>query len=122
MSTVGIVGSGIGGIAFAIRMQLMGHAVTVFEANERPGGKLGLLEVQGYRFDTGPSLFTMPLLVDELFHLAGKNPRDYFNYERLPEICRYFWDDQTRLKTVEDPAETASMMADALQEDAATIC
>jgi phytoene desaturase len=121
MSTVGIVGSGIGGIAFAIRMQLMGHAVTVFEANERPGGKLGLLEMQGYRFDTGPSLFTMPQLVDELFQLAGKNPRDYFNYERLPEICSYFWDDQTRLKTLEDPGETASLMAEALQEDAATI-
>ncbi|WP_395767651.1 1-hydroxycarotenoid 3,4-desaturase CrtD [Aquirufa sp.] len=121
MSTVGVIGSGIGGIAFAIRMQLLGHNVTVFEANERPGGKLGLLEMQGYRFDTGPSLFTMPHLVDELFELAGKNPRDYFNYERLPEICRYFWEDQTRLKTVEDPAETAQLMAEALQEDAATV-
>ena len=121
MSTVGIVGSGIGGIAFAIRMQLLGHEVTVFEANERAGGKLGLLEINGFRFDTGPSLFTMPKLVDELFEMAGKNPRDYFNYERLPEICRYFWDDQTRLTTVEDPAETAACMADALQEDAPTI-
>jgi len=121
VSTVGIVGSGIGGIAFAIRMQLLGHAVTVFEANSRPGGKLGLLEMQGYRFDTGPSLFTMPQFVDELFVLAGKNPRDYFNYERLPEICNYFWDDQTRLKTVEDAKETADLMAETLQEDAATI-
>lgn len=121
MSTVGIVGSGIGGIAFAIRMQLLGHAVTVFEANSRPGGKLGLLEMHGYRFDTGPSLFTMPQLVDELFELAGKNPRDYFNYQRLPEICNYFWDDQTRLKTVEDAEETAQLMAETLHEDAATI-
>lgn len=121
MSRVGIIGSGIGGIAFAIRMQLLGHDVTVFEANDRPGGKLGLLEMQGYRFDTGPSLFTMPQLVDELFQLAGKNPRDYFNYERLPEICSYFWEDQTRLKTVEDPAETAQLMAEALDEDASTV-
>ncbi len=121
MSTVGIVGSGIAGIAFAIRMRLMGHAVTVFEANDRAGGKLGQLEMQGFRFDTGPSLFTMPHLVDELFELAGKNPRDYFNYQRLPEICHYFWDDQTRLKTVQDPAETAQLMADALGEDAQNI-
>ena len=121
MSTVGIVGSGIGGIAFAIRMQLMGHAVTVFEANEEAGGKLGQLQLAGYRFDTGPSLFTMPQLVDELFELAGKNPRDYLNYQRLPEICSYFWEDQTRLKTVEDASETAKLMAEALQEDATNI-
>jgi phytoene desaturase len=121
MSTVGIVGSGIGGIAFAIRMQLMGHAVTVFEANEEAGGKLGQLQLAGYRFDTGPSLFTMPRLVDELFELAGKNPRDYLNYQRLPEICSYFWEDQTRLKTVEDATETAKLMAEALQEDATNI-
>ncbi|MFM6938355.1 MAG: phytoene desaturase family protein, partial [Aquirufa sp.] len=121
MSTIGIVGSGIGGIAFAIRMQLMGHVVTVFEANEEAGGKLGQLQLAGYRFDTGPSLFTMPQLVDELFELAGKNPRDYLNYQRLPEICSYFWEDQTRLKTVEDASETAKLIAEALQEDATNI-
>lgn len=121
MSKVGIIGSGIGGIAFAIRMCVQGHEVTVFEANDRPGGKLGLLKLEGYRYDTGPSLFTMPQLVDELFELAGKNPRDYFNYERLPEICRYFWDDQTRLKTVEDPEETSQIMAKVLHEDADVI-
>ncbi len=121
MSTVGIVGSGIGGIAFAIRMQLLGHAVTVFESNERAGGKLGQLNLTGYRFDTGPSLFTMPQLVDELFELAGKNPRDYLNYHRLPAICNYFWEDQTRLITVEDHKETSRRIAEVLNEDETTI-
>ena len=121
MSTVGIVGSGIGGIAFAIRMQLLGHAVTVFESNERAGGKLGQLNLAGYRFDTGPSLFTMPQLVDELFELAGRNPQDYLNYQRLPELCNYFWEDQTRLKTVEDPKETSQRIAEVLNEDETTV-
>ena len=55
-----IVGSGIGGIATSIRMANKGMDVTVFEKDERPGGKLNLVELGDYRFDLGPSLFTMP--------------------------------------------------------------
>jgi len=72
MASFGIVGSGIGGIALAIRMAVLGQKVDVFEANAYPGGKLCQIEVQGFRFDAGPSLFTLPNLVDELFTLAGK--------------------------------------------------
>ncbi|MEM1323907.1 MAG: 1-hydroxycarotenoid 3,4-desaturase CrtD [Bacteroidota bacterium] len=94
---VGIIGAGIAGIASAIRMASRGYTVHVFEANEGPGGKLGELRQAGYRFDTGPSLFTMPMYVDELFELAGVEPRSHFHYERLPIVCRYFWEDGTRL-------------------------
>jgi len=96
-----IIGAGIAGIASAIRLAVKGYQVDVFETNAYPGGKLSTLEVQGesgaYRFDAGPSLFTLPQLVEELFRLAGENPASFFEYVRLPEICRYFWDDQTRL-------------------------
>jgi phytoene desaturase len=121
LAQIGIVGSGIGGIAFAIRMACLGQKVHVFEANAQPGGKLAEIILDGFRFDAGPSLFTLPKLVDELFELAGKNPRDYFQYERLPEICRYFWEDGTRLYTHEDPAKTASEMADVLGEEVGNI-
>ncbi|MEY3957278.1 MAG: All-trans-zeta-carotene desaturase [Bacteroidota bacterium] len=83
MSKIGIVGSGMGGLGLAIRSAVAGHEVTVFEANPYVGGKLAQIEKDGFRFDAGPSLFTMPHLVDELFTLAGKNPRDYFSYQRL---------------------------------------
>ena len=116
MAQIGIVGSGIGGIAFAIRMACLGQHVHVFEANAYPGGKLAEIELDGYRFDAGPSLFTLPKLVDELFELAGKNPRDYFQYERLPEICRYFWEDGTRLQTDQNPDKTAIEIAKILGE------
>ena len=121
MAHFGIVGSGIGGIALAIRMACLGQKVVVFEANEYPGGKLSQIDLGGYRFDAGPSLFTLPKLVDELFELAGKNPRDYFNYVRLPEICKYFWTDGTQLSTHADPMETASEMAKILGEEEANI-
>lgn len=97
-----IIGSGVAGIASAIRLQLKGYQVGVLEANSYPGGKLTEVRQGGYRFDAGPSLFTMPHYVDELFELAGKNPRSYFNYKRTDESCRYFWDDKTRIIAWDD--------------------
>ena len=91
-----VVGAGIGGIATAIRLRAKNYNVLVFEANEYPGGKLHSKQVNGYRFDLGPSLFTMPHFVDELFQLHQKNPKDYFNYIQKDTVCNYFWDDGTR--------------------------
>ena len=75
-----VIGAGVSGIAAAIRMRNKGWLVTVFEANPFPGGKLSTETNKGYRFDMGPSVFTMPNYVDELFELSGKNPREHFNY------------------------------------------
>lgn len=97
-----IVGSGIAGIASAIRLQNKGYSVQVLEKNAYPGGKLTVLEGNGYRFDAGPSLFTMPNLVTELFELSGKNPSDYFNYKRLETLCNYFYEDGTRISAHSD--------------------
>ncbi len=97
MKTAAVIGAGIAGIASAIRLAVKGYRVDVFEANAYPGGKLSSFEQSGYRFDAGPSLFTMPQLVEDLFRLANRKPADYFEYIRLDETCRYFWDDTTRL-------------------------
>jgi len=97
-----IIGAGIAGIATAIRLSVDNYEVSVFEANHYPGGKLSQFEQDGYRFDAGPSLFTMPQYVDELFKLAGKKPSDYFEYEKLEEVCRYYWDDKTQLTAYAD--------------------
>lgn len=92
-----IIGSGIGGLAAAVRLALKGYAVQVLEANAYPGGKLSEINLDGYRFDAGPSLFTMPELVNELFELAGKQPSDYFTYQQLQTNCHYFYEDGLRL-------------------------
>lgn len=97
MKKAAVIGAGIAGIASSIRLANKGYEVHVFEANSYPGGKLSSFELNGFRFDAGPSLFTMPHLVDELFRISGKNPQDYFDYIRLDEACRYFWDDDTQL-------------------------
>lgn len=92
-----VIGSGIAGLAVAIRMAVKGYEVEVFETNDYPGGKLTQFRQGAYRFDAGPSLFTMPHYVDELFGIAGKNPADFFRYNRKNESCRYFWNDGTNL-------------------------
>ena len=96
-STVAVVGAGIAGLSAAIRLAVAGKKVVVFEQNTYTGGKVTAFEKEGYRFDMGPSLFTLPHLVDELFELAGKNPRTYFNYHTHNEVCRYFWKDGSKL-------------------------
>lgn len=91
-----VVGAGIGGIASALRLRKKGYDVTVVEANEYPGGKLHAIEKEGFRFDLGPSLFTMPHLVTELFELFGKNSEEHFQYKQKETICNYFWEDGLR--------------------------
>lgn len=96
------MGSGIGGLGAAVRLAIKGHEVTVFEANNYPGGKIATMDMDGYRFDMGPSLFTMPENVTELFEAAGKNPSDYFTYRAVGESCRYFYPDGTKLTAWDD--------------------
>lgn len=95
---VSVIGSGIGGLATAVRLAVNGFDVKVFDSNNQPGGKAVEFSVDGYRFDKGPSLLTMPEKIDELFHLAGRNPADYISYSKMNENCRYFFEDGDIIK------------------------
>ena len=95
---IAIIGAGIAGLAAAVRTASAGHEVDVFEANSYPGGKLSEFVLDGYRFDAGPSLFTMPQYVEDLFRVAGEDMAPHFHYQKLPVLCHYFWEDGTRLQ------------------------
>ncbi len=97
-----VIGAGVAGLAAAIRLQVMGFEVTVFEKNEYPGGKLSHFELGGYQFDAGPSLFTRPQLIEELFEFAGEPIREYFDYEKVPIACKYFYQDGTIISAYAD--------------------
>ncbi|WP_037315611.1 1-hydroxycarotenoid 3,4-desaturase CrtD [Salegentibacter sp. Hel_I_6] len=108
-----VIGSGIAGIATALRLRKKAYEVQVFESNSYPGGKLHAFTQSNFRFDVGPSLFTMPHFVDELFELYNLNPREYFNYKSKETVCNYFWEDGTTFsvkknseKFIEDATET----------------
>ncbi len=81
----------------------MGHSVLIVEKNPRHGGKLEQLEWDEYRWDKGPSLFTLPEQVDELFLLFDKNPRDFFNYKKLENACHYYFNDGSNFLLKGDP-------------------
>ena len=102
MRKAAIIGAGIGGIAGALRLAHKGYDVNVFEANDYPGGKLSAFTLGKYRFDSGPSLFTMPHFVNDLFKLFDEKPSDYFNYKKKKIACQYFWDDFTELTAYSD--------------------
>lgn len=106
-----VIGAGVSGIAAAIRMRNKGYKVTVFEANPFPGGKCSTETKDGYRFDMGPSVFTMPQYVDELFELSGKNPRDHFNYIHLDPVYKYFFEDGSTLDAYHGKEKFAAQMA-----------
>ncbi|MCK6602284.1 MAG: phytoene desaturase family protein [Bacteroidetes bacterium] len=106
-----VIGSGLSGLASAIRLKADGFEVDVFESAPGPGGKASEFRQDGFRFDAGPSLFTMPELVDELFHLAGRRREDYLSYHRLPVTCQYFFPDGTRLTAWSTPDEFARELA-----------
>jgi diapolycopene oxygenase len=103
MRTAVVIGAGIGGIAAALRLLKKGYQVTVFEANEYPGGKLSAFSLGEYRFDAGPSLFTMPQYVTELFELHDEKASDFFTYRKKKIACQYFWEDQTQITAYSEP-------------------
>lgn len=92
-----VIGAGLGGLCAALRLQQAGAQVTVLEKNNHPGGKLQEHHAEGYRWDMGPSLLTMPFVLEELFSDLGLNLKDYLTLKQVDPICRYFWDDGTIL-------------------------
>ncbi len=90
-----IIGSGIAGLACAIRLAVHGFTVTVFEKNAYAGGKLSVFEKDGFRFDAGPSLFVQPQNIEDLFTLAGEDIHQYITYKKMDVACKYFYEDGT---------------------------
>lgn len=113
---VGIIGAGVGGLGSAIRFAQAGHDVMVFEANSHPGGKINNLELGGYRWDMGPSLFTGPEYLQELYDLCGEDFNS-FPFRKLDECFRYFFEDGTTFTLSSDRNKMIETLARELGED-----
>lgn len=92
-----VIGAGLGGLSTSIRLANKGFEVDLYEQNSTPGGKAYELNERGYRFDTGPSLLTMPQVLEDLFSECNENLEDYLRIIRLDIICKYFFPDKSTI-------------------------
>ena len=113
-----IIGAGIGGLAAASLLASKGYDVSVFERNATPGGKMNQIQSDGYRFDTGPSLLTMPFILKKLFEECGENLSEYLTLEELSPLCRYFYSDGTVFDNYSDPTKSTKEIKRFAPEDA----
>jgi phytoene desaturase len=92
-----VVGAGLAGLSAACHLRGRGHDVTVVEAGSGPGGRAGSLERDGYRFDTGPTVLTLPHLIDGCFEALGVDPRDYWTYRPIDPVYRACYADGSEI-------------------------
>jgi len=115
---ISVIGAGIGGLASASLLASKGHNVSIFEKNSRVGGKMDLYEAEGFRFDTGPSLLTMPYLLEKLFNECGEKLSEHLELIPLSPICRYNYQDGTKFDCFDDRFNTIHEIKKIAPEDA----
>jgi diapolycopene oxygenase len=102
-----VIGSGLGGISAAISLAQAGYDVSIHEKNDKIGGKLNVLKAQGYSFDLGPSILTLPHLFERLFTRSGKRMSDYFAIRPLRPHWRNFFEDGKVVDLYPEPEQMA---------------
>ena len=103
-----IIGSGLGGLSAAISLAQEGYVVTIHEKNAQIGGKLNVLKRQGYTFDLGPSILTLPHIFERLFTRSGRSMSDYIPLRTLRPHWRNFFEDGKVVDLDPDPERMAS--------------
>ncbi len=88
-----VIGSGFGGLAAAVRLAARGHAVTLIDKRDKPGGRAYVYEQDGFAFDGGPTVITAPWMITELFELSGRRPEDYVTLVPVDPFYRIFFPD-----------------------------
>ena len=91
-----VIGSGFGGIAAALRLRAKGHEVTIIEKHPDLGGRARVFRKNGFTFDGGPTVITAPYLINELFDLFKKDPRDYIKLTPLKIWYQFIFEDKTK--------------------------
>jgi len=107
---IAVIGAGVGGLAAAVRLAALGHRVTVLEQAGMPGGKCGRVELGGYRFDSGPSLLTMPWVFEELFAATGAPLAEEIELERVEPGTDYRFADGSRVRMGADLPPTMAAL------------
>ena len=91
-----VIGSGFGGIAAALRLKAKGHGVTLVEKHPDLGGRARIFKKNGFIFDGGPTVITAPYLINELFELFNKDPKDYIKLSPLKIWYQFIFEDGSK--------------------------
>ncbi len=106
-----VIGAGLGGMSAAIQLARAGMAVTIIEKNTHLGGKLNVLETRGFKFDLGPSIFTLPQIFRPLFEGSGRTLEDYIELHRVDPQWRNFFEDGKVIDLWEDKERMRAELA-----------
>ncbi len=107
-----VVGAGLGGLAAAISCAAKGYRVDIYEKNDKIGGKLNTIRKEGFSFDLGPSILTLPAVFQELFSRAGLRLEDHVPLRALDIHWRNFFEDGTRVDLVADLQRQKAILSD----------
>lgn len=106
-----VVGAGLGGLSAALRLAGAGRRVTILERAAQPGGRAGLLELDGYRFDTGPTVLTMPSLIADALACVDEELDDWLELRPLDPAYRAFFPDGSALDVIADVDRMAAQVS-----------
>ena len=113
-----IVGAGTSGLASGIRLLKMGYDVTIYEKNQKVGGRMYQIESEGFKFDVGPTIVMMPEYYRELFEFSGVNPDDYLDMQLLNPMYDIHFPDQTKLTISTDLTQLVKQLETIDENDA----
>ncbi len=114
-----VIGAGLGGLSAAIKLAYQGYEVDIFEQNVHSGGRMDIIEEQGFRIDMGPSMLMMPEVVEKIFADCGRDWRDYLTLMRIDPAYKICWTDGTCLEMGTTPEQMEEQIRTFAPEDAA---
>ena len=112
-----VIGSGFGGIAAALRLKAKNHDVTLIEKHPDLGGRARVFKRNGFTFDGGPTVITAPYLIEELFELFNKNPKDYIELTPLKTWYRFIFEDGKKFDYSGDEDQMKKQIKEINEED-----
>ena len=112
-----VIGSGFGGIATALRLRAKGHKVTIIEKHPDLGGRARVFRKDGFVFDGGPTVITAPYLINELFELFKKDPKNYIELSPLKIWYQFIFEDKTRFNYSGDEEEMKNQIENLSEVD-----
>jgi len=112
-----VIGSGFGGIAAALRLKAKGHKVTLIEKHSDLGGRARVFKKNGFTYDGGPTVITAPYLINELFELFKKDPRDYIELSPLKVWYQFVFEDNSKFNYSGDENEMKKQIGEISKED-----